>query len=165
MKKVLTLTLLMLLKCAVFSDLAFGARNSDLDEKRVAAFIQNLHDNILSPTGKICLYGYDGVVTFLVENMDNKVVELNNTKNDKLISGCNLAYIASNKEKYMASFINDFNERGVATIGYLDSFIEKNGAFFLQEGRRGSIELVLNREILKKLTIKLNPIIFSVISN
>lgn len=166
MKKSCTVTLLTLIMgfSLYLMEMAFGQIANETDDRRLAIFINNLHNNVIAPEGKICVYGYDGVIASLQEIVPAKVVVIDDAK-QSLGKKCNMAYIGRNKEKYMANFINDFNILGVSTIGYLDSFLEKNGTFFLQEGRRGSIELTLNHKMVKKLSIKLNPLIFNIVNN
>lgn len=143
---------------------SFAQALGEINDRRLATFINNLHNNIVAPDGKICLYGYDGVIATLQEVVSSKVIIIDDTKS-VAAKKCNIAYIGRNKEKYMSNSISNFSASGVATVGYLDNFIEKGGVFFLQEGRRGSVEIVLNHKMVKKLGIKLNPLIFNVVNN
>jgi hypothetical protein len=162
MKKLLFVTFSIL---ALSYNTATARGIADSDGYRLASFISNFHKNIATPKGKICLYGYDDVIATLQDKMPDQVVVIDDVKNKAIGQKCNLAYIGSNKEKYMSSAIKDFGEYGVSTIGYLDGFLEKSGTFLLQEGRRGSIELTLNHKMVKTLAIKLNPLIFNIINN
>lgn len=162
MKKLLFVTSLIL---ALSYNTAFARGISDSDGYRIAAFISTFHKNIATPKGKICLYGYDDIIATLQDKMPSQVIAIDDAKNQTIGKNCNLAYIGSNKEKYMAASIKEFSEYGVSTIGYLDGFLEKSGTFLLQEGRRGSIELTLNHTMVKNLTIKLNPLIFNIVNN
>ncbi len=118
-------------------------------------FIMFVNENISSRNGShnLCLYGSDDIVSYFLSLKDGKFINLD--QEFARYKDCKLIYVAKNKEKYVKTFIDNFNSSGAVTISIFESYIGKGGAIFIGVGRR-NFELSVDSNILEKNLTKID---------
>jgi hypothetical protein len=114
----------------------------------------------------ICVYGYDQVAVSLKEKYEEIVFFRNNEdllKADFASQKCQVFYISQNKNAEFEA-IKLANASNVISVSIDENFIEKSGTILVQMGRR-NFELSVNHAAMKRLNIKLDPVLEGLVIN
>jgi hypothetical protein len=130
--------------------------------KTLADFIYNIQKFVDSPEGIVCVYGNDDVAISITSRYSEVLTLRDNDLNN--LKKCKLIYIAEDRERFLRSFMGEINSQKIASISFLNNFLDNDGTFYVQITRSGKMKLLLNPHI-KSLGIKINPLILNLINN